>query len=524
MSTRRVLPSQLRPLLEVGDPPPLRFGRLGSVAFLVVGSLLIVAWQAVSIGAADQLDDSYRFDKNRRGIYQKRIQRYFYFHYYTGLFPITTVRPLEKLPEDAEFARRLVARGNTFLRMEDYAFLQTGDFGKIFLLYPHAWWTGSPKNVSLQTFNRILGVGGLVLLFVVLSLVEHRLLAAVLVAVLGSNPYQLFELYARNNVFGYSIAVAILMLALHAPLVFGRWRGPTAYLLPLFSGAFLASVREVRPEPTAILLAAAMVYGFADGRARKLGMLTLLAASFGATSFFWSDHWERSLEEARRVVRRNSAMTFDGHANVHHSFWHPIWCGLGDFDTKYGYRWSDRTAYEWAIPVMNERFGTEYSRRKGSYVLDQYYTPLRKHRIKPETLPEYSQVLRDKVLHDIVNDPLWYVGILLRRAHRILTVTTPVRLGVGSHFVDVPFTGWLFLPALAALAWVRRWDQLQLLLFFLPTSLVSLLVYSKRGFTYNSAFHLALFALILCWLANAAYRWLAGRSSPVPTSARTQSS
>ena len=39
-------------------------------------------------------------------------------------------------------------------------------------------------------------------------------------------------------------------------------------------------------------------------------------------------------------------MTVAGHA-----FWYPVFCGLGDFDTKYGYEWNDR------VGAYNSVFG-----------------------------------------------------------------------------------------------------------------------------------------------------------------------
>ena len=124
--------------------------------------------------------------------------------------------------------------------------------------------------------------------------------------------------------------------------------------------------------------------------------------------------------------------------------------------------------------------------------------------LKPETIPEYQLVLREKVLTDIKNDPLWYLGILLKRTNRIFNPATPVRLGLGSRFIDIPFSTWLVLAMLPCLLLVRRWEQLKLLIFYAPTSLPALLIFSFGGFTNPTAFHLVAFALISCWVVHAA--------------------
>ncbi len=47
--------------------------------------------------------------------------------------------------------------------------------------------------------------------------------------------------------------------------------------------------------------------------------------------------------------------------------------------------------------------------------------------------------------------------------------------------------------------------------FYLPASLSCILVYAGFTMTFNSAFHLVLFAVIVCWTANAASALLARR-------------
>jgi hypothetical protein len=59
---------------------------------------------------------------------------------------------------------------------------------------------------------------------------------------------------------------------------------------------------------------------------------------------------------------------------------------------------------------------------------------------------------------------------------------------------------------------LRRWDQVKLLGFYLPTSLSCILVYSGFTMPFNSAFHLVLFAVLVCWIANAADALLARRA------------
>lgn len=535
--------SRLRALCSVADPPCLHFGTRGSIAFLLLGCLLIVAWQAEFIKAGQltpssylrtldqanwktlphQLDRTYG-RRTGKGLYARRIQKYFYFVYYTGKFPITTPRAANRLnwhrrsawralrlPDPAaagEAARPYLHRSlnrSPSLIMEDYALLRTGDLGKVFLLYPDAWISGTPRGATVRWFNRLLGVASLLSLFVSFSLLNHRLFGTALVVVLGSNPFQLVELFTRNNIFGYPIAVASLVLALHAPLILGRWRHASVYALPLVTGAFLATFREVRAEPALVILSAGATYLLASGSWwRRVALVALLVLSAATTSAAWGHYWQAKFDEAYEIVSAvRDGETFDGDWNAHHSLWHSIWAGLGDFGQDRGYRWYDRAVYRYGIPKVNERFGRDYRYEKGR-LLENYYTAARKHRIKPETLEEYAIVLREKVLGDIRADPLWYASVVAKRVDRLFSQPTPIRLGFGAHYFDVPFSAWLFIPALGWIAFLRRWDQFMLLGFYGSTSLTTIAVYSGDTMPYNSAFHQVLFAAFVCWGAHGA--------------------
>ena len=123
-----------------------------------------------------------------RGSYTSKIQKYFYFFYYDDKFPISTRRKVGKLKWNEAAARRALEQtrdvllqqipGSDRLRqpgrlptlvMEDGAFLRTGDFGKIHLLFVDAWLNGTPKWATLLGFNRLLGIASLLAVFLALS-------------------------------------------------------------------------------------------------------------------------------------------------------------------------------------------------------------------------------------------------------------------------------------------------------------------------------------------------------------------
>src|SRR5690606_8937827 len=110
--------------------------------------------------------------------------------------------------------------------------------------------------------SRLAFIVALSALFASMWWVRRPVLGGLLVALLGSNPFQLFEVNGRENVFGINISVAILLLAIHVPLLQRWWRPHPrwVFLWPLCVGVLMSTVRTVRSEPVTIVLAAAATY------------------------------------------------------------------------------------------------------------------------------------------------------------------------------------------------------------------------------------------------------------------------
>ena len=492
--------------LSVEDPTWLQMGRRGSTLFIAIGCIAIVGWHALFLAEAQQLDPWYGATPGFRGTYINKMKRFFYFYHYTGKFPITSSHSYLELQEKPQAAQDLITpRGfPNGLRNEDYAVIRKGDLGQIFLLYPDFWRSGRTLTATPRTFNQGLAIVSSLVLFVGLSLAGHRLLAVFLVLLLGSHPFQLLHHYVLINVWAYPIAVASIALGISAPLLFGARPRRLHFLIPLVLGILFATAYEVRTEPALLIASVALVCLTARGNWKRRTLLVgTLAVSFLATSQLWAHYWNVKFEDAIATVAAAGGRPLLSERNPHHSFWHPIWFGLGDFGTDKFYEAHDWAAYAYAIPKVNAIYGTNYKRASArSYVLTNKDET--GYSLKPETIPEYQLVLREKVLTDIKNDPLWYLGILLKRTNRIFNQATPVRLGLGSRFIDIPFSTWLVLAMLPCLLLVRRWEQLKLLIFYAPTSLPALLIFSFGGFTNPTAFHLVAFALISCWVVHAA--------------------
>ena len=469
---------------------------------LVLGCLLIPAWQGLLayLGCHNYV---YRI-RAATGVHEEA--RFVYFYHYLGLFPVASDR------EDLEYSRagaeRAFAEHGDGLVTELGYTVREGDLGKLFLYLPDVWLKGAPRDPDMRVANGAAFILALVALFAAFWWIRQPVLGLLVVGVLGSNPFQLAEVYTANNVFGWPITAAIAMLALHLPLL-GR-RRPPRWLLwaaPVASGLALATIRQIRSEPVAIILSVALAYlAVAGVRWRvRLALVALLAVSFGAGLAGWSGWFDHKIAEAGRRVAAAGGHVYRGPRVQHHVFWHAVWCGLGDFGGKHGYVWGDWVAAQYAHETVAARYGLDVPRCVVGELYDGgHWDAAGKFRKTHAEIPHYGEVLRDKVLHDVTHDPLWYLGVLARRAWRLLTETTPARLSIGWAALPIPTHGLLLLPVLGLLVWSRAWLLLKLVAFSLSLGATAFLIYSGRGTCYYSCTHLFVTAVLCAWLAELA--------------------
>ena len=478
---------------------------------LLGGLAAIVLWQSVFYRHGDPettLASSYRLTAST-GV-QPWQPEFVYFLYYLNLYPVVSVSN-EPLEYSVEGARRLIAERGETLAMDRYWTVRYGELAKTYLYLPHAWLKGRPVKLRMLPASALGFTVALAALFAAFWYVGETILGAILVVLMGSNPFQVNEVYANNNLFGWPISITLLMLALHVPLLYERWRRPAAVIaLAMASGLLLGTFRQIRTEPVLVAGALCLIYLTAT-RFRlwqRAAFILLLGAGFSSTATGWSGFFESKYREAWTAVKAAGGHTFDGTRQRHHFFWHALWCGLGDFDRKYGYEWSDVKAFSYAWPILQQRGFvargfplTAPDECCDPLTLGVYWDEGRKYARTPQELPEYIEIIREKVLRDIRSDPLWYASILLKRLHRVIAESTPPSLAVGNGWsVSLPgraIWGWLSIGVGLVLLWRADWRSLKLLAFTLPLAATAVLIYSDHGVTLYSVAHLVAFAILL---------------------------
>ena len=488
----------------------------------------IVGWQARFVANHDALDKTYRLTASR-GLFD--VRDFFYAYYYLGRYPVTVgatmasatpETPFELLwhaERPPEFSREGTERflrehGSNLIMDMNWTF-HSGERGRIFLFWPDTLLKGAPRDPSVRPCHVIVFIIALCALFVAFWAVRQPVLGTAMTLLLGSNPFQLYSAYGDENVFSWPISTAMLVLALHLPLLRAdRLPRLSLWLVPLLTGVLVATVETIRTEPVPIMASAALTYlflGRAVPRRPRLVALALLICSYGAMTASWDAYFFLKFHEAKRWVAALGGRPMpEDHFPLRHRVWHSMWCGLGDFDVKYGHLFDDRLAFHLAFRILESKYHLDVPHLKptGYFFDDAFWDEKKTYAKTGDELPHYYDVIRDDLLEQITRDPGWYAYILKRRAWRLLSEATPIQVALDPWLrLTVPFHGLILLPLLLGLIATRNWMRVKLALFTLPLCLPALVIYSGLGMHLYACYHMVAAAILLALPVEALLRW-----------------
>lgn len=415
--------------------------------------------------------------KDASGFSIDKGQKFAYFNYYTGNFPLATLN--DSLVYSEQGALNEIKTNGKGLIMEYQHWSRLGEHARIWAFLPDAWLKGSPKKPSIKTFNALLFIIALISIFISFYRINKPVFGALLVLIVSVTPFFVYEVYGNENIFGLLATVFLICLSLNLPVLFNKTSNlQKTIAAALISGVFIGFFSEFRNELSILFFSILLIYLFANQFIiwKRLLLISLTLLTFWVTKSGLREWFDYQYNQTVELVAKNNGHVYTGKRIEGHKFWHPVFCGLGDFDRKYGYVWNDRIAYEYATPILNNKYDLNIS-YSGELHTDNYYDTDSLYYIKFDEIEAYETVVRDKVISDIKNDPIWYLEILGKRLIRILSATLPI-----------PFVGWLLIPLSFLLIRRKEYQYLKLIVISLPLSLSTFIIYSDNGSTYNSLF------------------------------------
>lgn len=470
---------------------------------LLIGMAFILLWQGSILagGKSISTDPEYR-RMGTSGYSYSRAKHFLYFSYYKGIFPMASTRDSLFTAEDLSVAGadKVIEEYPHTLVNEWEHWSRLGEHARVYLMYPSVWVFGHAGKPTIRPFNAAAFL--IILLFTWYMFWRYRRpwLGGFIVLLVGSSPYFLVETYRAENIFGLLSMHGLFQLALHLPLFEKKFKWK--YLvIPAVAGIVIGTAVHIRGEMLPIILSCFVIY-WVNKEFRwfqRLGLSAILVLCYMGTNKIWQAHFDGKWEEAIAFVEEKGGNPYTGSRTGGHMFWHPVFCGLGDYDTEKGYEWKDTLAYRYAVPILKEQYGMDLA-YSGQYWLDDYYDEQQWYYKKFDEIPEYEQVMKDKVLGDITSDPWWYTKIVLQRVAGFFTYTSPIHLRFFKFYLPIPWSGWVLLPILFLLWRWRARFELKLLLFTLPLATSSIIIYGAQNSTYSSIYHILLLALVFSWL------------------------
>lgn len=458
----------------------------------------IVTWQQTFISAASQLDRSFRMTASS-GMHDQ--SQFVYFMYYLRLYPLASTK-IEK-PFSRIGARDIIQHDGKTLITEINHTTRYGDLGKAFLYLPYALVKGSPQYLNIRFAHQIVFIFALILLFLCFWARSHRLLGILLVAFLGSNPFQLYEVYANQNIFSWPITLIVILLAVHIPLLDDKPKHPLfLWISPILSGIILACAKQIRSEPTVILFSVILCYLFITNMSLRIKwcLVILCLSSYWTVSHICADYFRAKIRQADQIVIAHGGEPYLGPRDSYHMLWHAIWCGLGDFDQTHGYIWKDSAAALAAAPRLKRDFNItlpNLAHFSDSRIPPTKFWDKNQHYYKtPYETPHYNEVLRKQVLADIGKDPLWYLVIIFKRLVAAVSQVPPVRLSLATTWIQFPYHWLITFLLIIYFVWRKCWFYLKLLVFFIPLSIPAVMIYSGGGMTYYGCLNIITWVLI----------------------------
>jgi SAM-dependent methyltransferase len=450
---------------------------------LFLGILVILIWQGSLMTWPKNISTEYTLEAST-GLVQG-TKGLVPFYHYLDLFPIATEQ--KEMPASKQDAENIIKENPGSLLMDSARAVRTGDLAKIFLFQPDLWLGGAPANASITPFTKIFFLAALCALFCAFWRANLVLFGGLLVYLLGSNSFLTYEAYVNHNIFSLPGTFAIIMIALHLPLLRNlRLPFGSAILVALIFGVMAGFFKEVRTESVLSIASVFLLYFFNRQLRypKRFAVIAVLLISYFSTNHGIKSYFDYKFNESYELLEKVGGHPYKGPRLVNHDMWHPLFIGLGDFDKKYGFKWFDGAAADYAYPIMAKIKGLDTPKMTNWAGAKTFYDSGKKYRKRIYEMPEYSKVLKDKVLKTIKDDPIWYAEIIFNRVERLLNRSSaffPLN-GIFKFGIVVPLS--VSIVLIFFLLATRQYFFVRLILFPAPLALTPLLFYSDQGTTY----------------------------------------
>jgi len=462
---------------------------------LIAGIALIVVSQSLYYLMPASISSEYR-RADATGFNHWWAQEFVYHYYYNDLFPLATRAKQKEFSEEG--ARVNLNEKPDSLMTEYRHWARFGESARIWLYLPYASITQSAENPQIRFTNFLFLTLVLTYLYVLFWKRRMSFLGLILVLIIGSAPFIVYETHVNNNIFGLMAAYAVLLTVLYLPLFKGNFKHKYI-VIPLVTGLLAGTIYHIRAESTAMLFSPLIIVWLNRNIKflQSLIITAVLLCSFFLTRSMIKEHFAELKAETNQLVKDLGGTPFEGGKTLVHPLWHPLYCGLGDFDTEYGHTLHDTAVFNFVLPILRERTGEELKYPGNTiYEMAEFYDEDSLYYKYVATIPGFDQIVKELFITDIKNDPLWYLGILVKRTQKFFFHLSPMGISLKDRVIPLPFHGIIVLLFGFILFRYKKWFWLKLMFFTLPLGVSVIAVFYGWNNSYQSIFHLFSFSIL----------------------------
>ncbi len=491
-------------LLEYLENNPIESQFLYQKKYLLFLILFVTIWQSFFYFGKVQVTSEYR-RADATGFNHWWGQNFVYFYYYLDLFPLTTTDT--NLVYSKTGAWNVIKKHPLSLRMEWNHWARFGESARIWLYMPYAFLTSSAQSPQIIFTNYIIFLVVLITILIISWINRKIVLGIITTIILGNSPFLLYEIYNNNNIFGLMAVYFVFLLLIHLPIIWAtntKW----IYIIPFISGIIIGVMHNIRAESSIMFLSCFIVYLFSKNKIfQKISLIFISLLTFYATNKSIQLYFKNKYLQTYQIVKKYNGVPFEGDRTAVHPLWHPLLCGLGDYDNKYDFKLHDTDVYNRILPILRKIQHKELRYPGNSiYSMDEYYDSLGFYYKKPETINGYDSIAKQIFLSSIKKDPLWYGNILIKRLRDFLFHLSPIGIGIYSKLITIPVSGWFNILFILLLSYFNAYRFLSIILFTMPLGFSVILVYSKYNNSYQSIYHLFsicfIIYIIIGWIYN----------------------
>lgn len=439
---------------------------------------------------------------DRNNIYQSQAEtgispnknKFFYFDYYLNLYPLKSIINPEQEDLSKEKALEKLSNVN-LLEMEEGHVVRFGGFFINYLFYFDALFFKNILNPSLKTFNIIFFNFALLLTMLAFFSKKKYLLGTIFCYLISSNPFQIYEVYHNENIFGNFISISLILSSFYIFITKfdkNKYYFYHVVLYSLLSVFVIVFFIFIRSSFIVFIFPFLISFFFLKlDLTKKIFNIIFSIIFFVSLNFTFQNIVDTKLDKTKNILLEKNGRYLDVPLQFHERYF-PIYIGLNEFKTKLNFGfWHDD---EGNAVLEKENFVvTDIMSKKSNNGYNLH--PVNE-------IEGYDEYFKNEIIRIVKQDYYLVPNLIYNRINYSLNNLTPVQLNLilfkitfDNKFL-MKFFLVLYFLLIITLIRKKSYHDLYLTILFSSGSFFCLLFPPSLGLSYYIISHYFLFSLL----------------------------